>query len=71
MMFHVKHSEIIFHLLLSVISVISTDPICARWYICIEMRCAPEWRNLSSTSDKGLKNHIVTTATITHFALHI
>ena len=24
------------------------------------MRCAPEWRNLSSTSGKGLKNHTIT-----------
>ena len=29
------------------------------------MRCAPEWRNLSSTSGKGLKNHTMTT----HFAM--
>jgi len=24
------------------------------------MRCAPEWRNLISTSGKGLKPHIIT-----------
>ena len=52
-MFHVKHASFVF--------VISTDRICASWYMCIEMRCAPEWRNLFSTSGKGLKNHTITT----------
>ena len=41
-------------------SVISTGRIRAKWYKCIEMRCAPEWRNLISTSGKGLKKRPIT-----------
>ena len=42
------------------VSVMSTDRMCARWCRCIEMIWAPEWRNLTSTSGKCLKNQIAT-----------